>query len=217
MVPGFYAAKKKLSSGVSDGRDSGRNSGSSRGRTSEQSQEVTESSEESIDVENNTSLKSNNVGGVIREDTAVKNTPNGTIIEELKVPSETETLLEANNEEICLEKLFGVAKIVGSGLTASKNPKALDKLSGKTQLNKSRATTKVRAQKTTATGAIPTWTRRARNQHRDKMAKRFQLQGKKREAELEVDPFGLSTKRFQADFSEDNTPFVVAGADVRPR
>ena len=111
VVPGFYAAKKKLSSGVSDGRDSGRNSGSSRGRTSEQSQEVTESSEESIDVKNNTSLKRNDVDGVIREDMAVKNTPNGTIIEEFKAPSVTESLLESNNEEICLAKLFRVAKI----------------------------------------------------------------------------------------------------------
>ena len=148
---------------------------------------------------------------------AIKNTPNETITEELKVPSETETPLEANNEEICLAKLSRVAKIVGSGLTASKDPKARDKLSGKTQLNKSRATTEVKAQKTTATRAIPTWTRKERNQHRDKTAKRFQLQGKKREAELEVDHFGLSAKRFHVDFSEDNTPFVVAGADVRPR
>ena len=115
-----------------------------------------------------------------------------------------------------MEKLSRAAKIVGSGLTASKDPKARDKLSGKTQLNKSRATTEVRAQKTTATHAIPTWTRRKRNQHRDKTAKRFQLQGKKREVELEVDPFGLSAKRFHVDFSEDNTPFVVVGADVQP-
>ena len=115
-----------------------------------------------------------------------------------------------------MEKLFGVAKIVGSGLTASKDPKARDKLSGKTQLNKSRATIEVKAQKTTATRAIPTWTRKERNQHRDKMANRFQLHGKKREAELEVDHFGLSAKRFHVDFSEDNTPFVMAEADVQP-
>ena len=66
---------------------------------------------------------------------------------------------------------------MGSGLTASKNPKARDKLSGKTQLNKSRATTEDRAQKKQATHAIPTWTRRERNQQREKMTNNFQLHG----------------------------------------
>ena len=36
VVPRFYAAKKKVSSGVLDGGDSGRNLGSGRGRTPEQ-------------------------------------------------------------------------------------------------------------------------------------------------------------------------------------
>ena len=85
---------------------------------------------------------------------------------------------------------------MGSGLTASKSPKARDKLSGKTQLNKSRATIEVRAQMKSTTCAIPTWTRRERHQHRDKMANSFQLHGKKREANSEVDNFGLLTKRF---------------------
>ena len=57
----------------------------------------------------------------------VKGTPNETITKEIKFPSETETLLESNNEEICLAQLFRVAKISGSGLTASKSPKAHDK------------------------------------------------------------------------------------------
>ena len=124
--------------------------------------------------------------------------------------------MESNNEEICLAKLFGVAKIVGLGLTASKNAKACDKLSGKTQLNKSRVTIEVRAKKKSATLAIPTWTRRERNQHKDKTTNNFQLHGKKREAELEVDHFGLSAKRFQVVFSEDNTPIVVAGVAIQP-
>ena len=85
-----------------DGGDSGRNSSSGRGRTPEQSQEVMDSNEESIDVKNNTSLKRKDVDGVIREDIAVKNTPNETIIEEFKALRVTETLLESNNEEICL-------------------------------------------------------------------------------------------------------------------
>ena len=134
MVPGFYATKKKVSSGVLDGGDSGWSSSSGRGRTPEQSQEVTNSSEEGFDVENNTSLKRNDVDGVITEDMAVKNTPNRIVTEEFKAPSVIKTLLESNNEEICLAKLFWMAKIVGLGLIASKNPKARDKFSGKTQL-----------------------------------------------------------------------------------
>ena len=47
------------------------------------------------------------------------------------------------------------------------------------------------------------------------MANNFQLHGKKREAESKVDHFGLSAKRFQVVFSEDNTPIVVAGAAVQ--
>ena len=87
----------------------------------------------------------------------------------------------------------------------------------KHNLNKSRATIKVRAQKKSATYAIPTWTCRERNQHRVKMANNFQLHGKKREAKSKVDHFGLSTKRFQVVFNEDNTPIVVAGAAIQPR
>ena len=57
---------------------------------------------ESINVEHNSLLGRNDVDGVIREETVVKGTLNGTITEEIKFPSETETLLESNNEEICL-------------------------------------------------------------------------------------------------------------------
>ena len=86
----------------------------------------------------------------IREDTVENGNPNGTITEEIKLPSETETHLEANNDEICLAQLFGSAKIVGSVLIASKNPIARDKVIGKTQLNKSRALTEDRAEKKTS-------------------------------------------------------------------
>nr|POE96276.1 hypothetical protein CFP56_74527 [Quercus suber] len=137
----------KVSSGVSEGGDSGWNPVSGGGRTPELSKEVTDSNEESINVRHNSSLNRNDGEGVIREDTVDNRNPNGTMTKEIKFPSETETPLEANNDEICLAQLFGAAKIVGSGLTAPKNPKARDKLSGKPQPNKSRATTKDRAQK----------------------------------------------------------------------
>ena len=213
VVPGFYAAKKKVSSGVSEGGDSSRNPVFGGRRTLELSKEVTDSNEESINVKHNSSLNRNDGEGVIREDTVDNGTPNGTITGEIKFPSETKTHLEANNDEICLAQLFGVAKIVGSSLTASQNPKARDKLSGKTQLNKSCSTTEDRAQRKQATRAIPTWTCRERHQHRDKTTNNFQLHGKKREADSAVDDFGMSAKRFQMDCSEDNTPYVVAGAE----
>ena len=37
----------------------------------------------------------------------VKGTPNETITKEIKFPSEIETLLESNNDKICLAQLFG--------------------------------------------------------------------------------------------------------------
>ena len=55
-----------------------------------------DSSEESINVEHNSSLKRNDVDRVIKEDTVVNGTPNRTITEEIKFPSETETLLKYN-------------------------------------------------------------------------------------------------------------------------
>ena len=147
VVPGFYAAKKRGSLGVSKGGESGRNPVSGGGRTPELSKEVTDSNEESINVEHNSSLNRNVGAEFIGEDTVDNGTPNGTITEEIKLPSETETLLEANNDEICLAQLFGSAKIVGSVLTASKNPIVRDKVIGKTQLNKPRALNEDRAEK----------------------------------------------------------------------
>ena len=37
--------------------------------------------------------------------------------------------VEANNEEVCLAKEFGVAKLLGSGKSATKNPTSRDNLS----------------------------------------------------------------------------------------
>ena len=101
MVPRFYAAKKKVSSGVSEGGDSGQNPVSGGGRTPELSKEVKDSNEDSINVEHNSSLNRNDGEGVIREDTVDNRTPNETIIEEIKFPCEIETPLGANNDEIC--------------------------------------------------------------------------------------------------------------------
>ena len=120
MVPGFYAAKKEVSSGTSVDRDSYWNSGSGKGKTPELSQGVTISNEDSIEVDNISSLIHNNVGGISKEDTALKDKFNGEITVELKSPTETKIDLEANNEEVCLAKEFSAATLLGSGKKASK-------------------------------------------------------------------------------------------------
>nr|POE50449.1 hypothetical protein CFP56_48082 [Quercus suber] len=134
MVPRFYAAKKKVNSGTSVNRDSCRNSGSGRGKASEQSQGVTVSSEDSIEVENISSLMRNDVDGISREDMALKNKFNGEITEELKSPNDIETILEANNEELCLAKEFGAAILLGSEKKTTKIPRPHYNLSDNSQL-----------------------------------------------------------------------------------
>ena len=113
-VPGFYAAKKKLSSGTSVDRNPCRKSDSGKGKASKQSQNVMASSVDSSDVENISPLMHNDFGGVIREETVFQNQSDAVIIEEIKSPTETEIELKVNNEEISLAKEFGVAKFVGN-------------------------------------------------------------------------------------------------------
>jgi len=159
-----------MSSSTSVDHGSCWNSGSGRGKALEQSQGVMASSEDSTEAENISSLMHNDVGGVLREDTTFKNQFNGAITEELKASNETETVLEASNEEICLAKEFGAAKLLGSGKRTTKNHRARDNISDKSQFNKSRATPEARVHEPKATRATPTWTRRERNQLRDNMA-----------------------------------------------
>ena len=113
-VPGFYAAKKKLSSSTSVDHNPCQKSDSGKGKASEQSQNVTASSVDSSDVENISPLMRNDFGGVIREETVFQNQSDAVIIEEIKSSSEVEVELKANNEEISLAKEFGAAKFVGN-------------------------------------------------------------------------------------------------------
>ena len=89
VVPGFYAAKKKGSSGVSEGGDSGRNSVSGRGRSPELLKNVTACNEGVINVAHNSSLIPNEDEEINRTDTVDKRIPDGTITEGIKLPSET--------------------------------------------------------------------------------------------------------------------------------
>ena len=141
MVPGFYAKKKRMSSSTLGDGDSCQNSSSSRGKAPEQAHGVTASCDGSIEVEDIASLMRNEVDEIIRKDTTFKNKVNEAITAELKVPNETEIALDANKEELCLAKEFGVAKLLGSGKSTTNNPSACDNLRDKSKLNKSRATT----------------------------------------------------------------------------
>ena len=132
-VPGFYAAKKKLSSGTSVDRNPCRKSDSGKGKASKQSQNVMASSVDSSDVENISPLMRNDFGGVIKEETIFQNQLDVVIIEEIKSSSEVEVELKANNEEISLAKEFGAAKFVGnrkedSGLKAKVNEEIMVEL-----------------------------------------------------------------------------------------
>lgn len=189
MVPGFYAEKKKMSSGTSEDSNSGQNSVSGRGRTSEQTQGVMASTNDSIEADEIVSLKRNKGDGVMREDTVFQKKVNERIIGEIKTPKETEIDVEACNEELSLAKEFGPAKLLGSGRSANKNPIPCDKsrpiahdnLSGKSSLNKSRDIDGSRVHKQQTPRASYTWTRGERIKPRDNTAASFQTQGKKKE------------------------------------
>jgi len=187
MVPGFYAKKKKMSSGTSGGNNSGRNSGSSSGHTPEQSQGVTASINDSIEAKEIISLRLNEVDGFIREDMAFQNRVNERIIRELKTPKEIKIGVEVSNKELSLAQEFGVAKLLGLGRNATKNPipcdnlshSACDNLTGKSSLNKSHDNEGIRVHKSKTPRASRTWTRKERSKPRDNTAASFQTQGKK--------------------------------------
>ena len=154
MVPGYYAAKKKEGSGASTDHGSGRSSVSGKGKLSEQSQGVTVSTTDNIDGDNISSLMHNKMNGNRKEDLGLKAKVDEEIMEEsnkldesvfdLEITVElnknnvTVTDVEANDEEVCLSKEIGVAKLLGSGKSATKNPTSCYNLSHLSQLKKSR-------------------------------------------------------------------------------
>ena len=73
-----------------------------------------------------------------KEATGLKDRVNEEIIVELKTPNQTESVLEANKEEVYLAKEFGVATLLGSGKRTPKNLSSRDNLSDSSQLKKSR-------------------------------------------------------------------------------
>lgn len=73
-----------------------------------------------------------------KEATGLKNRVNEEIIVELKTPNQTESVLEANKEEVYLAKEFGAATLLGSGKRTPKKTSSRDNLSDSSQLKKSR-------------------------------------------------------------------------------
>ena len=170
MVLGFYAEKKKTCSGKSEERNSGWNSVSGRGRTPKQPQEVMANTNDCIEADEIVSLKRNEEVGIMREDTMVQNRVNEETIGELNTPKEIEIEVEACNEELSLAKEFGVAKFLGLGRKANKNPTpcdnsspiACDNLSGTSSLKLSRDTEGNRVHKQKSPRTSRTWTCRKR-------------------------------------------------------
>ena len=145
MVPGYYAAKKKEGSGATTNHGSGQSLVSGKGKLPEQSQGVTVSTADSIDGDNISSLMRNKMNGNRKEDSGLKAKVNEEIMEESNKINEfisdleimvelnknkvTVSDVEANNEEVCLAKEFGVAKLLRSSKNATKNPTSHDNLS----------------------------------------------------------------------------------------
>nr|POE82573.1 hypothetical protein CFP56_67866 [Quercus suber] len=161
LVPGYYEARKKMNSGTSAERDSGRKSGSGGGKMPVQSQGVTVGSDDSIESDINSSSIRNKVDAISKE---------------------AESILEANNEEVCLAKEFGAATLLGSTKRSSKapkNPSSHDNLSGSSQLKKARDSQEARDLCSGTKRTTPTWTRRERKIH-NSTADTSPLSGKKK-------------------------------------
>ena len=199
LVPGFYAEKKKVSSGTLEESNSGQNSVSGSRCATKQPHDVTVSNNDGsntddIEADETISLKRNEGGGIMREDTADQNRVNAEIIGELNTPKEIEIKEVACNEELSLAKEFGVGKLLGSGRKANKNPtsrdisnpSARDKLSGTPSLRLSHDMDGNRVHKQKASCSARTWTCRERISSKNNMTAQVKLQGKKRVAAFEV-------------------------------
>ena len=136
------------------------------------------SNNDGIEADEIISLKRNEGGGIMREDTADQNRVNEEIIRELNTPKETEIEEVVCNEELSLAKEFGAAKLWGSGRKANKNPNpcdisnpsARDNLSGTPSLKLSRDTDGIKVHKQKASRSARTWTRKERISSKNNMA-----------------------------------------------
>ena len=235
LVPGFYAEKKKRSSGTPEDSDSGRTSVSGGENVPEQPHGVTASINVSLeDEEVIGSLRSNEGDGINMGDTVNQEGIKEKIIEDLKTPKETEFADEGNKEELSLAQEFGAASMLGTGRSLARSPNACENLSARDNLSvnptlkqsraaqevrihntpNSRAAQEVRIHNTPNSRVSSTWTRRQREKSKGNTAANFQSQGKKRRVVTEADHNEVSAKRVQKILSGENKTFVMAGADV---
>nr|POF15877.1 hypothetical protein CFP56_17117 [Quercus suber] len=236
IVPRFYAKKKKVSSGTPEESNSGQNSVSGSRCATEQPHDVTvsnndRSNNDGIEADEIVSLKRNERGGIMREDTTDQNRVNEEIIGELNTPKETEIEEVVCNEELSLAKEFGAAKLLGSGRKANKtpnphdisNPSARDNLSGTPSLKLSRDTDGNRVHKQKASRSTRTWTCRKRISSKNNTAAQVKLHGKKKSGCIRGTPYGSegTLKLEQREFGPYLTaqPFVAArhNAIIVPR
>nr|POE94924.1 mdis1-interacting receptor like kinase 2 [Quercus suber] len=158
----------------------------------------------------NVSLRRNEGDGITREDSVNQNRINEIITEELKIPKKTKIAGEVSNVELSLAQEFGVAKLLGTGRSVSKNPNAHDNLSEPPKLNESRAAKENRVHDSPNPSASTTWKCRERKKYRDNMAASFQSQRKKRMIETKAAYYEVSAKRFQLALNGENKTFEKA-------
>lgn len=100
-----------MNSSTSAERDSGRKSGSGSGKMPDQSQGVMVGSDDRIEGDINSSSIRNKADAISKEATGLNDSINEEITLERKTPNQAKSILEANNEEVCMAKEFGVATL----------------------------------------------------------------------------------------------------------
>ena len=123
--------------------------------------------------------------------------------------------VEANDEEVCLAKEFGAAKILGLGKSTTKNSTSRDNLNHLSQLKKSHDSLQASSLHSDPICVASTWTRRE-GKIRGNIAETKQPLGKKKVTRVEADLPVVSVKRFQVNPRNEKSPSVVVEAVVQP-
>ena len=123
--------------------------------------------------------------------------------------------VEANDEEVCLAKEFGAAKLLGLGKSTTKNSTSRDNLNHLSQLKKSHDSLQASSLHSDPICVASTWTRRE-GKIRGNIAKTKQPLGKKKVTRAEADLPVVSVKRFQVNPKNEKSPSVVVEAVVQP-
>ena len=123
--------------------------------------------------------------------------------------------VEANDEEVCLAKEFGAAKLLGLGKSTTKNSTSRDNLNHLSQLKKSHDSLQASSLHSDPICVVSTWTRRE-GKIRGNIAETKQPLGKKKVTRVEANLPVVSVKRFQVNPRNEKSPSVVVEAVVQP-